>query len=99
MRATVLAVPSFFLFACAATIEPSVEQVQVVTAGQKERQCKSLGTFTVDQRGGPNKPGGALNKALGEVSRRGGNAIYVISNSVDWEQGAAVNAEALQCKF
>ena len=94
-----LAIPSFLLFACSTTVERSVDQVQMVTAGQKERQCKSLGTFTVDQRGGPDKPGAALTKARSEVARRGGNGIYVISNSVDWETGVVVNAEALQCQF
>jgi hypothetical protein len=89
---------SFLLVACA-TSKPSAERVQVVTAGQKERQCKSLGTFKVDQRGGPDKPGNALNKAVNEVSRRGGNGIYVISSSVDWEDGASVSAEALKCQF
>jgi hypothetical protein len=73
--------------------------VKIVTAEQKKTQCKSLGTFTVNQRGGPDKPGGALTKALNEVSRRSGNGMYVISSSVDWEEGAAVNAEALQCQF
>jgi hypothetical protein len=73
--------------------------VQIVTAEQKEGQCKSLGTFTVNQRGGPDKPSGALTKALNEVSHRGGNGMHVISNSVDWEDGAAVNAEALRCQF
>jgi len=71
----------------------------MVTAGQKERQCKSLGIFTVEQRGGPDKPGGALTKARNEALRRGGNGVYIISNSVDWEAGASVNAEALQCQF
>jgi hypothetical protein len=99
MRIATLAIPSFLLFACATTTAPSVEWVQIVTAGQKERQCKSLGAFTVNQRGGPDKPGGALTKALNEVSHRGGNGMYVISNSVDWEEGAAVNAEALRCQF
>jgi len=94
-----LAIPPFLLFACSTTVERSVDQVQMVTAGQKERQCKSLGIFSVDQRGGPDKPGSVLTKARNEVSRRGGNGIYVISNSVDWETGASVNAEALQCQF
>ena len=71
----------------------------MVTAGQKERQCKSLGIFTVDQRGGPDKPGSALTKARNEALRRGGNGIHVLSSSVDWETGASVNAEALQCQF
>ncbi len=99
MRTVVLAIPSFLLVACATTPERGVDQVQMVTAGQKKTQCKSLGIFTVEQRGGPDKPGGALTKAWNEALRRGGNGIYIISNSEDWEAGASVNAEALQCQF
>ena len=94
-----LAMPSLLLLACATTTAPSVEWVQIVTAGQKERQCKSLGDFTINQRGGPDKSGAAVTKALREVSHRGGNGMYVISNSVDWEDGASVYAEALRCQF
>ncbi len=38
-----------------------------------------------------------MNKALNEVVARGGNGINVVSNSVDWAEGAAVTAEALRC--
>jgi hypothetical protein len=96
MHRAALVTPLFLFLGCATSLQPGAEKVQVVTAGQKERQCKSLGIFTMDQRLGPNKPGNALNKALNEVSRRGGNGIYLISNSVDWAEGAAVSAEALQ---
>jgi hypothetical protein len=99
MRLLTLATLSLLLFACATTTAPSPEWVRIVTAGQKERQCKSLGAFTVSQRGGPDKSGAALTQALQEVSRRGGNGMYVVSESLDWEQGAAMNAEALQCQF
>jgi predicted small secreted protein len=99
LRKVLLAIPSFLLFACATTPGRGVEDVQLVTAGQKERQCKSLGTFSVVERSGPDKPGTVLTKARSEVVRRGGNGLYVISSSVDWEQGAAVSAEALQCQF
>ena len=97
-RAT-LAIPSYLLFACATTPVPSLERVQIVTAAQKSGQCKSLGTFTMNQRGGPDKSGAVLAQALKEVSRRGGNGMYVIANTVDWEDGAAMNAEALQCQL
>jgi hypothetical protein len=99
VRIATLAIPSLLLLACAAKPVPSTEFVQIVTAGQKEAQCKSLGVFTINQRGGPDKPGAAMAKAMNEVSHRGGNAMFVISNSVDWEEGAAINAEALRCQF
>jgi hypothetical protein len=99
MQAASLAMTSLLLLACASTPAPSDERVKIVTAVQKSGQCKSLGTFTIQQRGGPDKPTAALTKALKEVSRRGGNGMHVISNSDDWEDGTVINAEALQCLF
>jgi hypothetical protein len=99
VRIATLAIPALLLLACATTAAPSAEWVQIVTAGQKERQCQSLGDFTINQRGGPDKAGVAVTKALREVAHRGGNGMYVISDSVDWEDGASVNAEALRCQF
>ena len=84
---------------CATSLETGAEKVQVVTAGQKERSCNPLGIVSTEQRVGPNKPGNAMNKALNEVARRGGNGIFVLSSAVDWAEGASVTAEALQCKF
>ena len=49
--------------------------------------------------GGPNKPSNAMNKAINEVARKGGNGIFVVSSNLDWAEGASVTAEALQCKF
>jgi hypothetical protein len=98
-RTAALLVPVCLLLACATTLEPGAERVQVVTAGQKERQCKSLGVFTTEQRLGPNKPGNAMNKALNEVIHRGGNGIFVVSSAVDWAEGASTTAEALKCQF
>jgi hypothetical protein len=94
-----LALPALLLAACATTPAPSVERVRILTAAQTGGPCKSLGTFSVQQRGGADKPTAALTKALKEVSRRGGNGMLVISNSDDWEDGAVINAEAFQCKY
>jgi hypothetical protein len=87
------------LWACATTLEPGADRIQIVTPGQKERLCTSLGIFTTDQRVGPNKPGNAMNKALNEVLRRGGNGIYVVWSGIDWAEGASTTAEALKCQF
>ena len=95
-RRAILAMASFFLSACAST-PPSTERVQIVTAEQKDTKCRSLGTFTVRQRGGPDKPSAVLREAMGEVSIRGGNAMFIVSNTVDWENGATLTGEALQC--
>ena len=89
----------FWLAGCATFLESGAEKVQVVTAGQKERLCQSLGVVSTEQRVGPNKPSNAMNKAINEVARKGGNGIFVMSSNVDWAEGASVTAEALQCKF
>lgn len=88
-----------WLAGCATTLEPGAEKVQVVTAGQKERSCQSLGIVSTEQRVGPNKPSNAMNKAINEVARKGGNGVFVVSSNLDWAEGASVTAEALQCKF
>jgi len=94
-----LAIPCLLLLACASKPVPVPERVQMVSAAQKESQCKSLGTFTVSQKSGPDKPTAVLVKAMNEVTKRGGNGMYVVTSSVDWEDGAAMDAEALQCLF
>lgn len=83
---------------CATSLDSGADKVGVVTAGQKER-CHSLGIVSTEQRVGSNKPSNAMNKALNEVARKGGNGIYVLSSNLDWAEGASVTAEALQCKF
>lgn len=84
------------LVGCATAIDPAAERVSIMTANQKER-CATLGIITTDQRLGPNKPASAMNKAINEVARRGGNGIYVVANTMDWAEGATVTAEALNC--
>ena len=97
-RAVLLAI-ALVLVACATNLEPGAESVQVVTPDQKDHLCKSLGIFTVEKRTGPNKSGSAMNLALNEVHRRGGNGIYPISNQLDWAEGASITAEALKCQI
>jgi len=99
MRRTAALAMFLALSACATELAPGAESVQVVTPSQKEHLCKSLGIFTVEKRTGPNKSGSAMNLALNEAYRRGGNGIYPISNSLDWAEGASVTAEALKCQF
>ena len=84
---------------CATSLDSGAEKVQVVTASQKERLCQSLGVVSTEQRVGPNKPSNAMNKALNEVARKGGNGVFIVSSNLDWAEGASVTAEALQCKF
>ena len=95
-----LAMLILFSFAgCATSLESGAENVYVVTAGQKERLCHSLGIVSTEQRVGPNKPSNAMNKAINEVAHKGGNGIFIVSSHLDWAEGASVTAEALQCKF
>jgi hypothetical protein len=89
----------FALTGCSTSIDSGADQVQIVTASQKERLCHSLGVISTEQRLGPNKPGNAMNKAINAVARKGGNGIFVVSNNVDWAEGASVTAEALRCSF
>lgn len=100
IRKQILALASLSCLAsCATLLEPGAEKVQVVTASQKERSCQFLGIISTEQRIGLNKPKNAMNKALNEVAQKGGNGIFIVSTNLDWAEGAAVTAEALQCKF
>lgn len=90
---------SVLIVGCATTLDSGAERVRVVTASQKERNCESLGVVSTEQRVGPNKPSNAMNKALNEVAKKGGNGIFILSNNLDWAEGASVTAEALSCKY
>lgn len=82
---------------CATQLDTGAEKVRLVTANQKE-SCESLGIISTDQQLGLNKASNAMNKAVNEVARRGGNAIFVLSTGTSGLDGAAVTAEALRCK-
>jgi protein involved in sex pheromone biosynthesis len=86
-----------FLSGCATQLDTSAEKVRLVTATQKE-SCESLGIISTDQQLGLNKASNAMNKAINEVARRGGNAVFVVSTGTSGLDGAAVTAEALRCK-
>lgn len=85
------------LAACATQLEPGAEKVRVVSETQKA-SCQSLGIISTDQQLGLNKASNSMNKAINEVSRRGGNAIFIVSTGTSGLDGAAVTAEALRCK-
>jgi hypothetical protein len=97
--ATFSAVGLLVTAGCATNMLPDAERIQVVTSGQKEQKCQSLGIVSTEQRLGPNKPRNAMTKALNEVAQKGGNGIFIMSNGLDWAEGASVTAEALKCKF
>lgn len=92
--------PALFIVACASKPPATPpNRVQLISANQKDDRCKSLGEFSVRQRAGPDKTTAVLVKGMTEVSNRGGNAMVVVSNSVDWEDGALLTGEALLCQF
>jgi hypothetical protein len=82
---------------CATQLDTGAEKVRLVSATQKE-SCESLGIISTDQQLGLNKASNAMNKAVNEVARRGGNAVFVLSTGTSGLDGAAVTAEALRCK-
>ena len=92
-----LAVIATSLSGCATPLDPGAEKVRLATAEQKSA-CESLGIVSTDQQLGLNKASNSMNKAINEVARRGGNAIYVLSAGTSGFDGAAVTAEALRCK-
>ena len=90
---------ALLITACATTkLIPGAESVKVVTDSQKENLCESLGIFNEMNRAGYNKSASAMNQALNEVARRGGNGIYIIDSDLA-RDGASVTAEAMKCEF
>lgn len=82
---------------CATELELGAERVRPVSAEQKAN-CESLGIVVADQQLGPYKTQNSTNKAINEVARRGGNAIYIMANAPSGIDGVSVTAEALRCK-
>lgn len=82
---------------CATDLEPGAEKIRPVSAEQKAA-CDSLGIVVADQQLGPYKTQNSMNKAINEVSRRGGNAIYIIASAPSGIDGVSVTVEALRCR-
>lgn len=82
---------------CATDLQPDAEKVRPVSA-EKKAGCESLGIVVADQQLGPYKTQNSTNKAINEVARRGGNAIYFIANAPSGIDGVSVTAEALRCR-
>lgn len=86
-----------FSAGCATALDPAAERVRLVPAEQK-RDCESLGVVTADQQLGPYKSRNSMNQLLNEVVRRGGNAVYLVSQGQSGIDGVSVTGEALKCK-
>lgn len=100
MKKTIILISSvlgMFLSGCATQLDAGAEKVRLVDAVQKD-SCESLGIVSTDQQLGLNKASNSMNKAVNEVARRGGNAIFLVSTGTSGFDGVAVNAEALRCK-
>lgn len=99
MRTSIIMITIACLAAgCATHLEPGAEKVRIITAAQKDASCESLGIINAEQSVGPNKQANAMNKAINEVARRGGNGMFVVSAGGIGIDGAAVTAEALRCR-
>lgn len=85
------------LAGCATALEPAAEKIRMASADQKAA-CESLGLVTADQQLGPYKARNSMNQVLNEVARRGGNAVYLVSQGQSGIDGVSVTAEALRCK-
>ena len=85
------------LAGCATELQPGAEMVRPVSSVEKSG-CESLGIVVADQQLGPYKTQNSTNKAINEVARRGGNAIYIMANAPSGIDGVSVTAEALRCK-
>jgi hypothetical protein len=92
-----LTAAAFLLASCATQLDPDAQKVRLVSESQKA-SCESLGIVSTDQQLGLNKASNSMNKAINEVARRGGNAIFIVSTGTSGIDGAAVTAEALRCK-
>jgi hypothetical protein len=88
---------SFSLLGCATALEPGAEKIRMVP-GEQKGACESLGIVTADQQLGPYKSRNSMNQVLNEVARRGGNAVYLVSQGQSGFDGVSVTAEALRCK-
>jgi hypothetical protein len=82
---------------CATGLDPAAERIRLVSAEQKGA-CESFGVVTADQQLGPYKARNAMNQVLNETTRRGGNAMFLVSQLPSGLDGVSVTAEALRCK-
>lgn len=87
---------AMLLNGCAVPLTPAAEKVQLISAQQKEK-CERIKLITFNQRLGPDKPGNAMKSALNEAGAAGANALYIVSTSMDWTEGASIVGEALRC--
>lgn len=95
---TAALIASILVSGCATQLTNNAQSVQLLAQGESRASCKSLGIIVTQVKLGPQKQLNAMNLALNEVAKRGGNRISVVSSSVDWAEGASVTAEALKCE-
>jgi hypothetical protein len=91
----VLIAASLLLSSCASLTDAGAK-VRVVSE-QDRKACAYLKLVTIRVSLGPDKPGQALKKAFNETAEAGGDSLFVINNSQDVFDGAAIAGEALRC--
>lgn len=72
--------------------------VRIVSESQRQT-CKFLALISVRKNLGFNKQKGAFKKAMKEVSKLGGNGLFLVADNLDWMEGAQITGEALLCEF
>lgn len=85
------------LCACSTALTEQGQKIRLVTSEQAS-QCAQLNVISINQRTGPDKAGNATRKAMNEAAESGGNALYIVSTSMDWAEGASLVADVLNCK-
>lgn len=83
------------LAGCATQLTDGGSKVRLVTDKQG---CEVIRLVTVQASLGPDKPGSALKAAMNETASMGGNALFLVTNSTHWFDGASVAGEALRCR-
>jgi len=84
--------------ACATEITEQGSKVQLLASSDQTTHCQQIKVISENQRTGPDKAGNATRKALNDAAAAGANALYIVSSSVDWAEGASVVANAYLCK-
>lgn len=93
----VIVAAALLLLPALSRAEKPASNVRVVVDEATRKSCHYLGLVSVRQAMGPNKPGGALKKAMRKVEAMGGNGLFLVNQSQNLFDGASVSGEALFC--
>jgi len=85
------------LTACATKLTDQGSKIQLLASADQAAHCQQIKVISENQRTGPDKAGNATRRALNDAADAGANALYIVSSSVDWAEGASVVANAYRC--